>query len=278
MAKLTVLNFPNFDMAWEGVQEFLANNEDEIKEKGLGGTYATEMVIYNLIMNVERATVNQNFNFGKALGYTNKKWTKLVGNYINFDYLELVKSEIMAREKKKQSSYNIVVRFDNSHNSGKDCLIALQFQKRLDDPYPTAIFTTRASECTKRMLFDFLLVQRMIEYVYGKSQVVHAMMILPFVYINIESFLMYCGLKGGPDKILIPNDDGKLSNFQKKVKARYHEFMTKHPDEIKYKVHRRAAVQIQGFNPAKDVWARDLVLVAPLKITPSNLEKLNRGL
>lgn len=278
MSKITKLNFPNFEMTWEGIQELLINNEPEIKEKGLGGNYGTELVLYNLIVNVERAKISSGFNFGANIGYSVKKWSKLVNNYINFDYLDLVKSEIVAREKKKATSYNYVVRFDNSHGSGKDCLISLQFQRRLDDEYPTIIFTTRASEATKRMIFDFLLLQRMAEYVYGKKQIVKAMLFIPFVYINVESFLIYCGYKGGPDKVLIPQKDGTYSKFQGRVQTRFKDFISKDVKDIKYRVHKRAAMQIQGKSGAKDLFARDLKLTKKIAMSEKNLNKLNSGL
>lgn len=267
-------------MAWEGLNEFMANNQTEIIAKGYGGTYGTEMVLYGAVINVEIAKIDENFNFGKSIGYSPKKWSKLVNNYINFDYLELVKSEIMAREKKKATSYNHVVHFDNSHGSGKDCLIALQFQKRLDEDFPCIIFTTRASECTKRMIFDFLLLQRMVEYVYGKEQVVKAQLFIPFMYINVESYLIYCGYKGGPKNILLKDDQTKdYTLFQKRILQRWEEFTTKDPKEIKYRVHKRSAMQIQGLSGAKDLLAKDLKLIIyPPKISQSNIDKLNKGL
>lgn len=280
MGKATQLFFPTLEYAWEGIQELLINNQREITEKGLGGTYGTEMAIYNLLVNVERAKISSDFNFGANLGYSIKKWSKLVNNYINFDYLDLVKSEVMAREKKKSTSYNILVRFDNSHNSGKDCLIGLQFQKRLTDDYPTIIFTTRASEATKRMIFDYLLLQRMAEYVYGKEQIVQAMLFIPFCYINVESFLIYCGYKGGPEKVLLPDEKtGKYTLFQERVIARWAKFKHEPVDNIKYRVHKRAAMQIQGLSGQPDLFARDLKLNRNiLRMSQKSLDKLNKGL
>lgn len=280
MSKNITFNFADFQLAWEGMNEFLANNQTEITNNGYGGTYGTEMVLYGAIINVELAKMDANFDFGKELGYTNKKWSKLVNNYINFDYLELVKSEVLAREKKKATSYNHVFHFDNSHGSGKDCLISLQFQKRLDEDYPCVIFTTRASECTKRLIFDLLLIQRMTEYVYGTKQIINAKLFIPFMYINVESYLIYCHHKGGPDKILTKDDELEdYTLFQKRIFDRWEKFTTVDISEIKYRVHKRAAMQIQGKSGAKHFLAKDLKLrIYPPSISQNNLNKLNEGI
>lgn len=283
MSKSLHFNFPDFQMAWEGINEFLANNELELKTKGYGGTYGTEIVVYNSIISVDLAKINEDFDFGKVLGYKNKKWSKLVNNYVDFNYLDLVKSEVVDREKKNAHSYNYTVHFDNSHGSGKDCLISLTFQRRVDEPDPKIIFTTRASEATKRMIFDFLLLQRMAEYVYGKGKKVTAELYMPFIYINVESFLIYLGWKG--PEILKPENGDEYSLFQQRILRRYEEFTTKHLDEIKYRVHKRAAAQIQKDKDGNSVsgvpsmLAKELQLqIRPLQGSQRVIKKLNQGI
>lgn len=283
MSKTLTLNFPNFEMAWEGLNEFLANNENEIKKQGYGDTYGTEMVLYNSVINVELARIPEDFNFGKALGYKNKKWTKLVNNYINFNYLDLVKSEVVARELKNATSYNYSFHFDNSHGSGKDCLISLTFQRRVGEPDPIVIYHTRASEATKRMIFDYLLIQRMTEYVYGKDVRVKALLYIPFMYINVEAFLLYAGYKGGTNKVL-EKENGEYSNFQKRIINRFKEFSTKDVEEIKYKVHKRSAMHIQKdkdgvpLSKSPDLFAHELQLRKASQIDNKTTQKLNQGI
>lgn len=283
MANVT-LNFPNFELAWEGINEFLVNNALNIKKKGLGGIYATELTLYDTMINVDRAFLRDDFDFAASLGYTNKKWSKLLANYLNMDYLDLVKAEVLEREKKNATSYNFIVRFDNKHGGGKDCLIGLQFQRRVDQANPRVIFTTRASECTKRLIFDLLLVQRMAEYVYGVDMPVSAVLFIPFMYINVESFLMYVAYKGGPEKVLVPYKNGEYCNYQQRVFDRWKDFTTRHVDTIKYRVHKRVAQQIQTdehgkpLKGAKTLLARDMELKKESQMTARNLNILNSGL
>lgn len=282
MSKSLHFHFANFELAWEGLNEFLANNQYEIKEKGYGNTYGTEMVIYNSLISVDLAKISPNFDFGSVLGYKIKKWTKLVNNYIDLNYLDLVKSEVLERERKKATSYNYTVHFDNSHGSGKDCLIALTFQRRVDEVDPKIIFTTRASELTKRFIFDLLLLQRMAEYIYGPKMGVSAELYMPFMYIHVESFLMYMGYKG--KDILVPGDNGEYSLYQQRLLRRWDEFMSKDLKEIKYKVHKRAAAQIQkdkqgnALSGVPPMYAKELKLYQYDRTNPRSIEKLNRGL
>lgn len=283
MSKSLHFHFSNFQLAWEGMNEFLANNQREITEGGYGGTYGTEIVLYNSLISVDLAKVDKNFDFGRVLGYGPKKWSKLVNNYVDLNYLDLVKSEVLERERKQAKSYNYTVHFDNSHGSGKDCLISLTFQRRVDEDIPKIIFTTRASEATKRMIFDFLLLQRMTEYVYGKKVRVSAELYFPMMYINVESFLVYVGYKGL--EVIEPEKNGEYTLYQNRIFKRYEEFTTKPLNEIKYRVHKRAAAQIQKDkhgNPVsgvKTLLAKDLKLIhKPIAIKAKLLDRLNEGI
>lgn len=284
MSKILKVNFPDFELAWEGINEMLANNENYIKGGDYGGVYGTEMVIYNLFVNVEKSTISDTFDFGKALGYKYKKWSKLVGNYVDLNYLDLVKSEIVAREKKKAANYNYTFHFDNSHGSGKDCLISVTFQRRINEADPIMVFHTRASEATKRLIFDFLLLQRIAEYIYGRDVKVKSILYIPFIYINVESFLIYAGYKGLDKAVYKEKGQGDYTPFQKRIINKYEEFTTRPLSEIKYKVHKRAAAQIQKdqhgepLSKAPHLYAKDLMLVKPISISIKTQEKLNTGI
>jgi len=275
--------FPTLQAAWEGLNEYLANNEAEIRKSG-GGTYGTEMVAYNTFVSIGKTWVDPKFNFGRVLGYRNKKWSKLINNYVNFDYLDLIRSEVRDREKKKAKSYNHTYHFDNSHGSGKDCLISLTFMRKVTDDNPTVIYNTRASEATKRMIFDFLLIQRMVEYVYGEGVTVEMVAFIPFMFINVEAFLIYMAWKG-KDAVVVPPKEG-YSKFQQRLVSKYDEFSTRDLNSIKYKVHKRAAAQVQkdkNGNPisgAPDLFAKDLKFDNKrIKLVAvSKIEKLNEGI
>lgn len=289
LLKLNQLEFPTLEAAWEGVNEYLANNEEEIRKKG-GGTYGTEMVSYDNFLHIFKPYINPMYNFGEILGYRYKKWTKLINNYINMNYLDLVKSEVVSREKNKSGHYNYTFHFDNSHGSGKDCLISLSFCRRKGEKDPYVIYTTRASEVTSRLIFDFLLIQRMIEYVYGvdKAQHCDVLCYIPFMFVNVERYLFYMGYKGKKvlkkNRINNPEGSEKYSPFQERCIKKYDEFMVIDPDKIKYKVHRRSAVQIQK-NPqtgkpisnCPDLFAKDLTLPFNPKYKVNDIEKLNKN-
>lgn len=189
------LTFMTLQEAWEEINLMLAEENPAILQHG-GGIHGTEFIAYDTLIRVNSSKIDPDFNFGKVLGYTEKKWTSLVKNYVDFDYLDLVKSEITVRRGKNAKSYNYVFRFSNKHGGGKDCLISIIFSKRIGDEYPTAFFNTRVTEATSRLIFDFLLVQRIIEYVYGEDHPVHVNFFAPSIFITAERFSMFAHWKG----------------------------------------------------------------------------------
>jgi len=289
LIKINQMEFPTLEAAWEGINEFLINNEEQIRRNG-GGTYGTEMVSYDNFVHAYKPYIRPDFNFGEILGYTYKKWSKLVSNYVNLNYLDLVKSEVLDRENKKSGHYNFTFHFDNAHGGGKDCLISLSFCRRKGQKDPYVIYTTRASEVTSRLIFDFLLIQRITEYVYGveKAQRCDVLCYIPFMFVNVERFLFYMGYKGRDcvKKQMVDNREGseRYSPYQKRCIDKYDEFMVIDPNKIKYKVHKRSAVQIQKgpdgkpISKTKDLFARDLTLPFHPKYKDKDIAKLNTNL
>jgi hypothetical protein len=284
--KINHLEFPTLESAWEGINEFMCNHEDQVLKLG-GGKYGTELVCYDNVIHIFKPFISDKFNFGKVLGYRYKKWSKLINNYVDYNYLDLVKSEVLGREKKRASHYNYSFHFSNTHGSGKDCLISLTFCRRKGQKNPYVLFYTRASEVTSRLIFDFLLIQRMVEYVYGLelSKNVDVVCQIPFMYCNIERFLIYMAYKGRDcvkiheDGFMNAIENDYYTDFQKKVLKRYDEFATKPLMDIKYKVHRRAAVQVQhatGHIP--DLFTKDLTFPFNKKLKDKDIEKLNNNL
>jgi hypothetical protein len=279
--KITQLEFPTLELAWEGINEYLLNQEAKVRAHG-GGSYGTELVSYDNYIHVFKSTVSDNFNFGEILGYKYKKWSKLINNYVNMNYLDLIKSEVLDRERKKSTHYNFTMHFDNSHGSGKDCLISLSFCRRKGEKNPIVIYNTRASEVTSRLIFDFLLIQRIVEYVYGKGVSAEVLCFIPFMFINIERALFYLGYKG---RDIVKAEGNNFTAFQKKVLNKFDEFSTRDVNTIKYKVHKRSALQIQK-NPktgkplanAPDLLAKDLTFPFNQKLKDKDIEKLNADL
>jgi hypothetical protein len=283
--KINQLEFPTLEKAWEGINEFLVNREMKVREMG-GGNYGTELVCYDNYIHIFKPFISDTFDFGKALGYRYKKWSKLINNYVDMNYLDIVKTEVLQREGKKSSHYNYTFHFSNKHGSGKDCLISLSFCRRKGQKSPYVIWTTRASEVTSRLLFDFLLIQRILEYVFGKekAQTCEVVCQIPFCYVNIERYLIYMAYKGRNESIYRTKPDGTRSNkplteptpFQDKCLRKYDEFLTKDIDLIKYKVHKRSAVQVKGtLDHIPNLYAKDLTF--PFKKTKNDkdIAKLN---
>lgn len=301
LTKINQLEFATLELAWEGINEYMVNQEQEIAKKG-GGTYGTEMVSYDNFIRIYKPYISPDYNFGEILGYRYKKWSKLINNYVDLNYLDLVKNEVTEREKKASAHYNYTFHFDNAHGSGKDCLISLSFCRRRKEKNPYVIYTTRASEVTSRLIFDFLLIQRMCEYVYGveKAQQCDVLCYIPFMYVNVERYLFYMAYKGKKKSvkkhypIVLANADepeknlkklGYYTPFQERCNKKYDEFMAVDAQKIKYKVHRRSALQIQkdpktgrAISGCPDLFAKDLTLPYNPKYKDRDIEKLNKGL
>lgn len=283
--RIKKFKFLTLEHAWEGINEYLANDIADIEKYG-GFMNGNQVCLYNCLVVVDKAWVNPTFDFANILGYTIRKWTKLVSNYVDLNYLDLVKAEVLAREKKKTQNYTHSFHFSNKHDSGKDCLISLTFCRCYGKENPVVIYHTRAVEATKRMIFDFLLIQRIIEYVYGPDKQVEVLMFIPFMFITIEGVLLYTNHR--PIKELMDKEcarDGLPNKLQTKVLKCYDHFMETPVEKIKYKVHARSARGIQKDANGKPIHgrvsllAKDLFLHKETKATTLHLlEKLNKEL
>lgn len=270
-----ILKYKTLQSAWIGVNKYLAQNEKEVCESEAGGgVYGTEYIAYNNMLMIDKAWVDPEFDFGKVLGYNIKKWTTLVKNYVDFNYLDLIKSEVTMRTKKKAKSYNYAYHFANKYGGGKDCLVSLVFSKRVGNDFPTVFFVVRTSEITCRLIFDFLLIQRICEYVFGEGYPVEIEMYLPSMYITAERFSMFADHYGW-NKIKKKIDG--TQKFSKRIIETYNLFKTKDVETIKYKVHLRCAQAIQkdengdSIRNVKSMKAKDLPLLKIIQDLPSNI-------
>jgi len=242
--EMNVMRFKNLQSAWQGINEYLFLEPHRIEKMG-GGLYGTEFISYNNMVIIDKAIMNPDFDFGLKLGYNYKKWSMLVNNYVDVRYLEMLRAEINTRKNKKAKSYNYSFHFSNLHGGGKDCLVSMIFTKRIGIEEPVVNFIIRTSEVTKRLLFDFLLVQRIIEYVYGDNKAqVH--FFAPSFYITAESFVMYNNIKS-IHKILEERRAGKKNHWwQDKVLNVFDKYYNHpDPDSVIYRVSRRSIMQIQ---------------------------------
>jgi hypothetical protein len=241
---INFLEFENATKAWEGINKWLLSKETEILENG-GAIYGPELISYNNFIRIKNMKVDPEFDFGMTLSYKDKKWSSLVNNYVHFDYLDQIKSEITIREKKKARSYNYGYRFNNHHGGGKDCLLSLNFTKRVNVDYPIVVFETRVSEVTQRLIFDFLLVQRMIEYIYGTEKRVEVHFIAPSMFITAERMMSFNNVKPIRNILKKHIKAKTLGSFQKKVLKSYKKYSTTDPMEFQFRSFRRAAESVQ---------------------------------
>jgi len=224
---------------WDELNEYFFNHQVDIEANG-GFRKGPQLLMYNVICRIRRAYVDPEFDFGNNFGYRSAKWNGLLRNYLDMNYVDLIKSEVVTRENKKQTAYNVSMQFDNSHGHGKNCLLSLTFTRRDTDPYPILCFTLRSSEITKRLLLDLLMVQRIGEYVYGKDKHFSIEMFVINMYQHAESFTMYDSYKKLEDI-----DEGLNSVWCQEIYKLRKKFLETPPLEISYKMHQRCARQLQ---------------------------------
>lgn len=252
-----ILEYSDSQVAWEGLNEYFLNSEKEIL--GNGGRYGSQLIAYNVFINIRKAWVDPKFDFGNMFGYRMQKWTGLVNNYVNLDYLDILKSQVLAKEASRYPQYNISMQFDNSHGHGKNCLLSLTLTRRLDLDIPVLTFNLRSSEITKRLLIDLLLVQRIAEYIYGEEQHVMINLFCGNMYQNAEAFTMYDLHK--PIKKVMKLVGKEQSSWQKTVIKTLDNFKEVEPDSIKYKVFKRAVNQLQKVHGDRPMLAGELFLI-----------------
>lgn len=238
------LEFATSQEAWEGINEYFLNNSREIIKRG-GGRYGPQLISNDIFIKIRKAWVDPTFDFGNMFGYRKQKWTSLVNNYINLNYLDILKSQVLEKEKKRTPSYNLSMAFDNSHGSGKNCLLSLTVCKRVTTDHPILLFNLRSSEITKRLLWDLLLVQRIAEYIFGEEQYVGITLFTGNMYQNTESFIMMDNHI--PIKKMIGKVD-KMDKWQERAINTLKEFKEVDPKKVKFKVHLRSVKQLQRVN------------------------------
>ena len=240
--------------AWEWINEYLATGEKDVIEHG-GLRNGPQMISYDHFMEIDVAWVDPKFDFGYIFGYKKAKWTKLISNYVDMNWLDITKSRVLEREQKKAQAYAIEFKFTNTHASGHGCLISLVFHKRHNVDNPIIIMNIRSSEVTKRLLMDFLLVQRMAEYVYGNKRSVSVKLYCGNMYLTAENFVMYHNYKDLHTFIL-----PQRSGMEERISSIFDKFNKADALEtIKYKVHLRAVKRLKKLdNPP--LLARDCTL------------------
>lgn len=208
------LEFATSQEAWEKLNEAFLRLDPVLFDKGATANSGVA-VAYNVFIKIRKAWVDPDFDYGRCFNYKETKWTSLLNNYIDFNKLDLLRSKLRILKNKYNQNYNVTYMFNNHHDNGKQCLIAATFSKRFQEDIPVITMVIRASEITKRLIFDFLLIQRMAEYVYGPDQSVQINLFATQMYGNVETLLMYSSYK--PLKKVIKGIDNPWTKRVKEV-------------------------------------------------------------
>ena len=165
MSKLKVKNnllvFRNSMKAWEGLNRLFLFNIPGLDIERIGkAQYINDLVIY-----IKEPLVDPEFDFGRHFNYTSAKWKSLIANYIDENSMIDLRQEVV-RSLNSRKIFNIGYQFDNKHAHGKNCLLSLTVSKKAGMDYPMITVFMRASEVTKRLICDLLLIQRIGEYIF----------------------------------------------------------------------------------------------------------------
>ena len=251
------LEFATSQEAWEKLNEAFLRYDPILFKKG-GMANSGVAVVYNVFIKIRKAWIDPNFDYGRIFNYTESKWTSLLNNYIDFNKLDLLRSRIRVLGNKYTQNYNITYTFNNRHDNGKQCLIAATFSKRFQEDIPVITMVLRASEITKRLIFDFLLVQRMSEYIYGNQQSVQINIFATQMYGNCETLLMYDAYK--PFKKVIKGVE--KNSWLQQLSDKLDDFKSNPPEKFQsFKVFFRSYKVLRpDLYEYKPLLARDLLL------------------
>lgn len=250
------LEFATSQEAWEKLNEYFLQMNPIIFNRGALANSGLA-VCYNIFLRIRKAWVDPEFDYGRHFNYTSSKWSVLLNNYIDFNKLDLMRSRIRTLKNSYNQNYNVTYIFNNKHDNGKQCLIAATFSKRFQEDIPVITMVLRASEITKRLMFDFLLVQRMAEYVYGPNQSVQLNLFATQMYGNTETLIMYDAHK--PILKVIKKYDNPWVDNVKKVYKKFKEGTEK--DFYSFKVYFRSFKVVRpDLYQYKPLLAKNLVI------------------
>lgn len=220
--------------AWEAINEAFIKADSTFMPYLYGHN---ALYSYDFILGIKNPYIDPDFDFGRHFNYTIAKWRSLVSNYLDLEELNEIKREVAKEESKRSSSkvYNLALQFTNKHGHGKNCLLSMVFSRRFGGTKATIEVFMRASEVTKRLICDLLFFQRIGEYVYGEGKyqlVIHFNQLF-----NDDTVLLMYHAHRDVRKILKGIKGDRSHNLLELL----NKLENKNPEDIKYKVHRRAA-------------------------------------
>lgn len=231
-----LLEFATSQEAWEKINEYFLRKPSKVFD-GNSNYNSGISILYCIFIKIRKAWVDPNFDFNRMFNYKEQKWTLLVNNYLDLNKLDLLRSKVRYFQSKYNQNYNLSYSFDNKHDNGKGCLLNAIFSRKMGDDIPTITMVLRSSEITKRLIFDFLLVQRMGEYIYGSDQSFMLQVYANQMYCNTETVLMYHSYKDVRPII----EKAKDKEWKEAALKTLDKFMQEPHSFSKYKLFLRAA-------------------------------------
>lgn len=274
-SKINQFYYKDILKAWEGLNEFMFHRQDYFEDNGYGIRFGSQLSGFNNFMVIESCWLDPEFDFGKVLGYRTMKWTSLVNNYVDLNKLDILRANVMNAIKKKKNNFNLSMTFSNIHGNGKGCLNSITCSRRAGEKNKDTIsFNLRSSEITRRLIFDFLLVQRMAEHIYGEKGIkdIRMEMFSNQMYHDAEAFSIYHNHKNLYK--LSKELDAEKSDWGKKCMDVLRFMVETHPDDIKFRAHKRSSEAIWradgrikdgGYQSMK---AKDLIIHEPFQKLP----------
>jgi hypothetical protein len=249
-----VLNYPTSEEAWVKVNQFLINSDKSMKDRLV---MSNQVILYDVLININRSYIPEDWDFTATVNYTKAKWTSLVGNYVDLTHMEEVISVVHHRELKKDKNYNISMWFSNQHGAGKGCLLSCTFSRRYGEEYPMVHAVMRASEFYKRGAFDLLLIHRLGQEAFGEDAHFGVRIFAHQLWGGADWVAML--VSKIPPEELFKNQD--THSFTREVKKMYDYFMgIKDPNNLRFHSHKRAVAVIQGQVRGKRLLASDCIL------------------
>lgn len=225
--------------AWETINEFMVTG-DSRKGDSIQMISSNQVVAYDCLFDITKAWVDPDLDFAKLFGYHTTKWNLLLGNYIDMNYLDLVKAQVMEKEIKNSQTYNISYKFSNQHDSGKGCLLSITFVRRAKDDTRRMVLSLRSSEVTKRLILDLLLAQRMGEYIYGTERSLAVTLFCSNMWCSVDTLIAY-----HTHKNLFTYAKGLQTKVAQEIRRILPLYLDpEYAANIKYKVHQRTARQL----------------------------------
>ena len=228
------IRYPSLLTAWEGLNELFYLVEDQGVPSYEPDTHVSKNAVYfyNVIVDIDKPTFPEDFDFGRKFNYTINKWTTLLSNYVDLDALGAFK-ETLDKGIKSNKFYSLAYSFSNNHVFGKKCLMNMVVTKRYGNKTPYITFYLRASEVTKRLAVDFLLAKRIGDFLFDNKEY-KVVFVIQQLFQDNTVLLMYQAHKDCSKYLYNRRDERG-----KRLWAIVNKMKTSTEKDFKYKVHRR---------------------------------------